>query len=357
MLTTEKFRGCVIGQCVGDALGMPVERQPLLSCRKYVDQICSGEVGRFHHPDFAFGQYTDDSQLMREMLISFVSCEDFIAEDYARRIAKIYSRGEIVGSSTASRKVAERLKKGVSWKESGTQAPYARNGSSMRSAPVGLFFYDNPERLVKAACDQGNITHQDPRASAGAVTIAAAVAIAVQSSKIVPITFIEQLSTQVRLIEPSFAMSLQQLAAWTDLPIDAALERIAPMGNPSDSLEGWEGISPWVVPSVLWSLYSFLRSPQDYWQTICTAISGGGDTDTTAAMAGAISGAFLGLEAIPVEVSYRLTDQGKWGYKPLLALADLGFHLTRVRQLMYEEGMVARWTDSDAAITESYLQS
>jgi ADP-ribosylglycohydrolase len=44
---------------------------------------------------------------------------------------------------------------------------------------------------------------------------------------------------------------------------------------------------------VLWSLYSFLRSPEDYWETVCTAIAVGGDVDTTAAMAGAVSGAYL----------------------------------------------------------------
>jgi ADP-ribosylglycohydrolase len=76
-----------------------------------------------------------------------------------------------------------------------------------------------------------------------------------------------------------------------------------------------------VVPSVLWSLYSFLRSPDDYWQTIRTAIAVGGDVDTTAAMAGAISGAHLGLTAIPRKLAGQLTDQGSWGFSDLTDLA------------------------------------
>ncbi len=65
-----------------------------------------------------------------------------------------------------------------------------------------------------------------------------------------------------------------------------------------------------VTGSVCWSLYAFLRSPDDYWETICTAIGAGGDTDTTAAMAGGIVGARLGLKGLPQELLARLNDQG-----------------------------------------------
>ncbi|MDP9439014.1 MAG: ADP-ribosylglycohydrolase family protein [Actinomycetota bacterium] len=43
--------------------------------------------------------------------------------------------------------------------------------------------------------------------------------------------------------------------------------------------------------------------------------------DTTAAMAGAISGAHLGLEAIPSRLARRLTDRGTWGFHELVELA------------------------------------
>jgi ADP-ribosylglycohydrolase len=76
-----------------------------------------------------------------------------------------------------------------------------------------------------------------------------------------------------------------------------------------------------VVGSVLWSLYAFLRSPDDYWEAIRTAISIGGDVDTTAAMTGAISGARVGLQALPLTLAYRLTDQGTWHFEKLVELA------------------------------------
>lgn len=74
--------------------------------------------------------------------------------------------------------------------------------------------------------------------------------------------------------------------------------------------------------SVLWSLYAFACTPDDYWTTICTAIAVGGDVDTTAAMAGAISGARLGVGAIPEQAVQRVHDQGGWRAAQLIALAD-----------------------------------
>lgn len=280
---------------------------------------------------------------MRELLSSFVSCEDFEPEDYARRIAKIHVTDQIIGCSSASRKVAARLLEGTAWNEAGTPAPYARNGSAMRAAPIGLFFNSYPEQLFQAACDQARITHQDPRSLAGSVAIASAVAFVVQCDELVPTQFLNYLSQQIEVLDVSFSKDIGRLAEWIDLPIGEALKEISVTGNPPSSLDEWEGITPWIVPSVLWSLYSFLKTPDSYIETVYTAISGGGDADTTAAMAGAISGAYLGEKALPTAIAYRLTDQGRWGYEPLIALSDLGFHLTQVRQLKNESTMLRRW--------------
>jgi ADP-ribosylglycohydrolase len=111
------------------------------------------------------------------------------------------------------------------------------------------------------------------------------------------------------------------LAEWVDLPAKEAAPLIASVGRTPDYVDGWQGISPFVTSSVLWSLYSFLRSPEDYWETVCTAIAVGGDVDTTAAMAGAISGAYLGMQAIPRRLARCLTDRGTWDFAELVELA------------------------------------
>jgi ADP-ribosylglycohydrolase len=83
----------------------------------------------------------------------------------------------------------------------------------------------------------------------------------------------------------------------------------------------WQGISAFVIPSLAWSLYAFLRSPDDYWATVCTAIRVGGDTDTMAAIAGAIAGARLGVDALPGPLLARVNDRGGWRAPELAELA------------------------------------
>ena len=61
---------------------------------------------------------------------------------------------------------------------------------------------------------------------------------------------------------------------------------------------------------------------------MCTAIAVGGDVDTTAAMAGAVSGAYLGLDAIPSGLTRHLNDQGNWALPQLLDLAGRAYDVT-----------------------------
>jgi ADP-ribosylglycohydrolase len=82
------------------------------------------------------------------------------------------------------------------------------------------------------------------------------------------------------------------------------------------------GISPFVVGSVLWSLYAFLRHPGDYWEAVLTSIAVGGDVDTTAAMTGAIAGAHLERAALPDALVAKLEDQGTSREPELTALAE-----------------------------------
>ncbi len=320
--TKDQFSGCLIGQCLGDALGFPVEGYPPEVCGRYVEEFLkSGRAGEIGREPFAFGQYTDDSQLARELLQSYAAVGDFEPADYAHRLAAIFAEGRIVGRGRATELAARRLINGAAWEESGTPPPSAGNGSAMRAGPIGLLFAGDAEQLVRAAHDQGRITHQDLRCSAGAAAIAGAVNLALQGGAIDAGRFLAQLGDWCGAIEPSVAAALQKLGDWISLPPAEAVRFISKAGMEPGYADDWQGISPFVTASVAWSLYAFLRSPDDYWETICTAIAVGGDVDTTAAMAGAVSGAYLGLGAIPQPLARRLNDQGTWEFTELVALA------------------------------------
>lgn len=320
----ERFRGCLVGQALGDALGFVVEGQPPEVCSRYVERIAGGRPPRRGRGNFSFGQYSDDTQLARELLRSYAERGAFEPEDYARRIALMFVEERVVGGGRSTREAAERLSSGVPWDGAGTPPPAAGNGSAMRAGAVGLLFGDDPEALVRVARDQGYMTHRDPRCSAGAVAVAGAVALAATGS-VERLDFLGRLEKLARLVDKGFAEHLLELSNTVSLSPEEAARRIAPTGlgrRAAEVANEWVEISPFVTPSVLWSLYSFLKSPDDYWLTIRTAIAVGGDVDTTAAMAGAISGAHLGLAAVPEILARGLTDRGSWGLDELCGLAD-----------------------------------
>ena len=322
MSDERRYSGSLIGQCLGDALGFVVEGEPPEVCREYVEgTLRTGRVREFGREPFPFGQYSDDSQLARELLQSYAERGRFDPRDYARRIAMIFVENRIVGRGRATEQAAWRLAAGTPWEEAGTPSPSAGNGSAMRAGPIGLLFPDDTEEMVRVAHDQGRITHRDPRCSAGAVAIVGAVALAVWGEEIEAGQFLSQLAEWAAPFEESVVDALRQLVDWVPLPAEEAATLVSGIGHNPDYPDEVRGISPFVTTSVLWSLYSFLRSPDDYWETVCTAIAVGGDVDTTAAMAGAISGAYLGLDAIPERWARRVTDRGTWGYDELVELA------------------------------------
>ena len=318
----DRFAGSLIGQSLGDALGFVVEGNSAQTCARYVEtELRAGMAGRRGRPPYSFGQYTDDTQLTRELLASIVCRGTFDPDDYGRRIAALFSEDRIVGRGRTTEKAARLLMEGASWDEAGTPAPAAGNGSAMRAGPIGLLYREEPARMAAIAHNQGRITHADPRCSAGAVAIAGAVSLAVsgvapEASSCAPL-----LAEWASAHDPAFGEAIGMLPDYADLPPEDAFMLISHMGWEPETLVSFDGISPFVVPSVLWALYSVFRSPDDYWETICTAITGGGDVDTTAAMAGAISGAYLGIESVPADLVAELNDNGGWRASDLIKLA------------------------------------
>ena len=318
MMPENPLAGALIGQCLGDALGFPVEGKPPAHCAAYVNHLREGHL--LARPPFEFGQYTDDSQLARTLFESVVECGGFDAADYGRRIGALFSEDRVVGRGQATAAAAARLAQGVHWTKSGTPAPSAGNGSAMRAGPMGLLAHDM-DALVTLAVDQGRITHQDPRCCAGAVAIAAGVRLAASGEGIGVFDFVDTVAETVGPIHAEFAHEIRRLTRWLDMPPMIAAPEISRAGLDPGYRDGWAGISPFVVGSVIWSLYAYLRCPDDPWEVYWTAIGVGGDVDTTAAMAGALVGARVGLAGLPA-AAQRVNDRGAWGYDQLVSLCE-----------------------------------
>ena len=315
-----RFAGSLVGQALGDALGFVVEGQGAAACAAHVRAVLrpprSAGWARAPH---ATGQYSDDTQLARELAASLVERGGFEPADYARRIAAIFAERRIVGHGPSTEAAAQRLALGVPWHAAGMPGPVAGNGGAMRVAPLALVYADDTPRLHAMAHAQARITHADPRCGAGAVAVAGAVVAALQGRLHDAPAICAPLAAAVQRDDPVLAQALRTLPAW--LVADPADAAVAIAATGVDGADGRFGIAPHVTPSVLWALYAALRHPGDYVEAIATAIEPGGDVDTTAAMAGAIVGAAVGLQGLPHALAVTVHDRGGAGFDALCGLA------------------------------------
>lgn len=314
------FAGCLVGEALGDALGMPVEGEPPEACRAYVkDVVRTSQLESFPAKIFPFGQYTDDTQLARELLLSLTVRGQIDPEDFARRLVTLFRSDGIIGIGAGTRKAISQLQKGVPWSKAATPSPSAGNGAAMRAAPIGLAYRGKGKRLKEAAEIQSRVTHQDPRSAAGSVAIAEAVSIALDSPSVPPEAFCESLARSCESLDPLLAGALRRLPSSLGAPPREVAPLLAATGM--DEPAEYSGIPGFVTGSVLWSLFCYLTHPDSYLDAVSLAIEAGGDTDTTAAMTGAISGARLGLDALPEDLAAFVNDRGKWTSGDLSRLA------------------------------------
>jgi poly(ADP-ribose) glycohydrolase ARH3 len=161
------------------------------------------------------------------------------------------------------------------------------NGAAMRIVPVGLVFH-NSEHFYEEACGSAEVTHAHPVGMDGAAVQALAIAqgVKLDPEREFPLeTFIQDLTVFARTPEIREKMKLVQVLIKEDVSPGIAAESL--------------GRSVSVDESMPFAIYSFLRYPKSFENCLFCSILNGGDRDTLGAMACAISGAYLGIEAIP----------------------------------------------------------
>jgi poly(ADP-ribose) glycohydrolase ARH3 len=161
----------------------------------------------------------------------------------------------------------------------------------MRAAPVGLLFHDDLDRACDEARRSATLTHTHPIGIDGAVLMAAAVALAVTAGVFDRRAFLEELGKRAATEEFQW-----QLRTAARLGPDDALT----FGN---SLEAHR--------SVTTAITCFAFAPDRYEDAVSRAIGMGNDTDTLAAMAGCLSGAYLGAGALPKALLEKVEDGPK----------------------------------------------
>jgi ADP-ribosylglycohydrolase len=302
------FLGAIMGCACGDAAGAPFEGARGSSLKRIprlfnpIHQI----------PGYPKGQYTDDTQLTLTLAETYISCGKFDGDDFAKRLALLWERSEIVGAGASCTDAVYKILSGIPWDQAGTEEGRAGNGTAMRASPAGLWNHDNMDQLKKDSCDQSIVTHKDPRAQAGAAACAWAVAKNMQGPEIDPEGYSKELSDYIRDIHNEFADHILRIPGWLDMNEDKAKIEIACAGW-IDPLQPLDFITPFVIPTVLAALYYFLKTPDDFSACLESVIRAGGDVDTTGAIVGAVSGAYNGIDGIPDHLIRDLYQSEKIG--------------------------------------------
>jgi ADP-ribosylglycohydrolase/protein-tyrosine phosphatase len=279
--------GVLLGSAVGDALGAGYEFVNIPD--DLVPAMIGGGLGHF-----APGEWTDDTSMMWAIADVAATGADLRNTDaldaIARRFADWYETGpadvgintsavlrEAGPSPTAAVMTAAARERHAATGRTGS------NGSLMRTAPVALSYLDDPEALVDAAMRVSALTHSDPDAQAGCALWSLAIRHAVLTGE----------------------FDLQSGVAYMDEAVRATwLKRIAEAESKTPAHFKRNGGAV-VALQAAWAAIVQTPLPENdhpcrhFADSVATAIRIGHDTDTVAAIAGALLGARWGMSAIP----------------------------------------------------------
>ena len=319
---SEKFRGCLLGAAVGDIVGAAVEAEsPAYIARAFrsVDEILATEtIEEFNAPPWRIGRFTDDTQMMLCVAQWLLAGEASDPQRLLARFTDAYEPWRRYGPGTAE---ILRLygSHPAEWRTLATAMfPHGShgNGGAMRVAPVGLAYFRDTSKVAAIARESSRPTHSHPLAYQGASLQAVAVALATAATdRLDPHLFLESLRRTLHYFN-DLMQDTSRFAAALD-ESERGLARGATCTEMAEIL----GTGVTAHESVPIAVYCFLRHAHSYADVIHQAVFIGGDTDTIACMAGAIAGAYLGIDAIPPRWRAAICEE-EWSAQAIEDLAE-----------------------------------
>lgn len=317
---SSRCAGAMAGLAIGDALGMPVETMTPEAIVKAI-----GRITKFEAPlpgslpcqqNLLAGQTTDDTQLAQALAASILRKNGIDMTDIAREHIKAAQKSTVGwGKATlnAVKQMEERARLNqpvVSLFEPKIDAGIGcGNGVAMKIAPVAIWWTLNHmkswnfEDLFACVKNIGFLTHPDPRASIAAFALAVPINLILRDRFSQPETTLDIIINEVKKIEDIYSLNTADRFSRRLESLWPFLSRTAdqlPFRNTRE-LAKTTGTNCFALESVPFAIAMALRHNHDFQTGILETVNAGGDTDSTAAMAGAIIGAKVGLEGIPHE--------------------------------------------------------
>jgi ADP-ribosylglycohydrolase len=348
----DRARGALYGLAIGDALGMPTQ---MLSRDQIIDRwgplLTDFEPAPPEHPIAAglpAGAVTDDTEqavLLGRLLLSGRVDPRELADGLIAWERDMIARGSLDLLGPSTRRAIDAVLAGTPPEEAGRSGD--TNGAAMRIAPVGLTVAaDNLTSLVDAVQQASLVTHNTSVALAGAAAVAAAVSAGLSSTAAAGPERVAA-ATDAAVAAAALGSERGHWVAGADVAARIRWAASLVLGRPEPGMiypffgtSQASGPSEAETAEVIYSLvgtslatqesvpaaFAVLNAvPEDPWEACLLAASLGGDTDTIAAMAGAIGGAVHGLSAFPPHAVEVIDAHG-------FGLAELADSLLAQRQ-------------------------
>ncbi len=272
-----RAQGCLLGQLAGDALGSLVEFQPHEEIRqRYPEGVRELAAGGTW--DTLAGQPTDDSE-MALLLARMLVKTGFYDPQAALKEYRYWLDSHPFDCGTT-----------ISGALRGILNPQSQaNGAMMRISPLGIFGAKHElSHVAEWAVQDAALTHPHPLCQQANALFAMGIAHGIASG-----------CTPKDLYE--------KMQEWAQqMPLEPALQKVleeAALAPPKDYLRH----QGWVLIAFQNALWQMLHAPS-LEEAVVDTVMRGGDTDTNAAICGAIMGALYGLDAIPSRWSHQILN-------------------------------------------------
>lgn len=289
MQSNSKVLSGLMGACVGDALGVPVE---FTSRAERMRAPVTGMIG-YGTYNLPPGTWSDDSSLM--FCLAESMCEGFSLEAIARSFCRWYREnywtpyGYVFDIGNTTREAILKLERGVPPLQAGGRSEKSNgNGSLMRILPLAYYyqtleFSELIERTHQVSC----LTHAHLR-SQMACGIYISIAVNLLQGYSPKKAYLQGLENIGKIYSQApYISELSHFKNILNAQVDSLkLEEIKSSGYVIHTLEA--------------SLWCFLNS-SSYSEAVLKAVNLGEDTDTTAAVTGGLAGIYWGIESIPQE--------------------------------------------------------
>jgi ADP-ribosyl-[dinitrogen reductase] hydrolase len=275
--------GCLLGLVVGDSLGSLVEfKTPHYIARQYPDGVRDLADGGTWNT--IAGQPTDDGELALDLARTLAGRQAWSSEAVAAAYGAWYASDPFDIGTTTRQAMSAAASAGAdkaAAARSAANRTSQSNGALMRCAPIGIWARDADEASAAARNDAA-LTHPHPICQAASAAFVAAIATAVAGGD-------------------RDAMLAAADAAVTDSEV-AALKNCLALASRGEGPSDFMHQQGWVLIAFQ-NAFRHLASGTPLEDALIETVGEGGDTDTNAAICGALLGAAQGRAAIPARWS------------------------------------------------------